>query len=169
AGVFSEQAGTWWYKRNLGDGQLARAEKLGARPAIEGRAQFLDLAGDGQLDAVTLNAPNAGFYERDGDEWSRFAKLANQPNVEWDDPDVRLVDLTGDGHADLLNSQGGEISWHPSLGEAGFGARTRVAIPPDEQSGPRVVFRDSGALVAFADISGDGLSDLVRIRNGEVC
>jgi RHS repeat-associated protein len=169
AGVFSEQAGMWWYKRNLGDGHLARAERLGRRPAIEGRAQFMDLGGDGQLDAVTIDPPNAGFYEREDGGWSRFVRLAMQPNVDLDDPDVRLVDLTGDGHADLFITQGGEISWHEALADAGFGSRERVPMPADEQSGPRIVFRDPQALVAFADMSGDGLSDIVRVRNGEVC
>lgn len=169
AGVFREQGESWWYKRNLGNGHLARAERLGERPAIEGRAQFLDLGGDGQLDAVTLEPPNAGFYERDRDGWSRFVRLAKQPSVDLDDPEVRLVDLTGDGHADLLITQGGELSWHEAFAEAGFGPRERVPMPGDEQSGPRVVFRDARALIAFADMSGDGLSDLVRVRNGEVC
>ena len=39
----------------------------------------------------------------------------------------------------------------------------------DEEHGPRLVFADSAQSIYLADMSGDGLTDLVRIRNGEVC
>ena len=35
--------------------------------------------------------------------------------------------------------------------------------------GPRLVFADGTQSIYLADLSGDGLTDLVRIRNGEVC
>src|SRR5580700_4085282 len=34
---------------------------------------------------------------------------------------------------------------------------------------PRIVFADGTASIYLADMSGDGLTDIVRIRNGEVC
>jgi hypothetical protein len=39
----------------------------------------------------------------------------------------------------------------------------------DEEEGPRLVFSDGAESVYLADMSGDGLTDLVRIRNGDVC
>ena len=39
----------------------------------------------------------------------------------------------------------------------------------NEEKGPRLVFADSTQSIYLADMSGDGLTDLVRIRNGEVC
>jgi hypothetical protein len=44
-----------------------------------------------------------------------------------------------------------------------------VAQALDEEAGPKLVFADSTESVFLADLSGDGLTDLVRIRNGEVC
>ena len=41
--------------------------------------------------------------------------------------------------------------------------------PSDEDRGPAVVFADGTERVQLADMSGDGLVDIVRIRNGEVC
>src|SRR5207237_9699580 len=35
--------------------------------------------------------------------------------------------------------------------------------------GPRVILADGKQSIYLADMSGDGLSDIVRIRNGEVC
>ena len=45
----------------------------------------------------------------------------------------------------------------------------RVAQALDEEKGPRLVFADGTQSIYLADMSGDGLTDLVRIRNGEVC
>ena len=39
----------------------------------------------------------------------------------------------------------------------------------DEEKGPHLVFADGTQSIYLADLSGDGLTDLVRIRNGEVC
>ena len=39
----------------------------------------------------------------------------------------------------------------------------------DEEKGPQLVFADGTESIFLADMSGDGLTDLVRIRNGEVC
>jgi hypothetical protein len=39
----------------------------------------------------------------------------------------------------------------------------------DEENGPKLIFSDSTESIFLADMVGDGLTDLVRIRNGEVC
>jgi hypothetical protein len=59
--------------------------------------------------------------------------------------------------------------WHASLAEAGFGPAQRMHQALDEEKGPKLVFADGMQSIYLADLSGDGLTDLVRIRNGEVC
>src|SRR5262249_19522589 len=61
------------------------------------------------------------------------------------------------------------FTWYPSLAEAGFGAAQQVRQSFDEEKGPRLVFADGTQSVYLSDMSGDGLADLVRLRNGEVC
>ena len=39
----------------------------------------------------------------------------------------------------------------------------------DEDDGPRLVFADGTQSLYLADMCGDGLTDLVRMRNGEIC
>ena len=51
----------------------------------------------------------------------------------------------------------------------GFGPAQKVRQALDEEVGPRLVFADGTQSIYMADMSGDGLTDLVRIRNGEVC
>jgi FG-GAP-like repeat len=82
--------------------------------------QFLDLAGDGQVDLVDLDQPVAGFYERTGDEdWEDFRAFRAIPNLTWNDPSLKFIDLTGDGHADVLIAEDHVFTWYPSLAEEG--------------------------------------------------
>uniref|UniRef100_UPI003593C861 SpvB/TcaC N-terminal domain-containing protein n=1 Tax=Thiocapsa sp. TaxID=2024551 RepID=UPI003593C861 len=185
SGILTEQAGAWLYKRNESaatqdpetgaySARFAPLETVARTPAgnplTAGGAQLLDLAGDGQLDVVALDRPVAGFYERTPDEdWEPFRAFASVPTVAWNDPNLRFVDLTGDGHADVLITEDHAFTWYPSLGEEGFGPAERVAVPTDEERGPRLVFADGTQTIFLADCSGDGLTDLVRIRNREIC
>ena len=186
-GVLSEQEDGWYYKRNRSpisvvkengkEKVVARFDPLvqvSAHPSIaEGmsaRHQFLDLAGDGQLDVVQFQTPVSGFFERTHDEqWDSFVPFESVPNLPWNDPNVKFLDLTGDGHADILITENDAFTWYPSLAEEGFGTAIRIPKPRDEEQGPAVVFADGTQSIFVADMSGDGLGDIVRIRNGEVC
>ncbi|MGP4024350.1 SpvB/TcaC N-terminal domain-containing protein [Actinomadura sp. 3N407] len=177
-GVLTEQSGAWFYKRNLSpiDSRqvgLAPMQRADSKPNVtlaEGHAQFMDLAGDGLTDVVKLDGPVPGLYENDGDRgWEPFRPFELRLNRGADDPSVRFVDLTGDGLADVLISEDDAFVWHGSMGEQGFGPGRRVRQALDENAGPRLVFADAAQSVHLADMSGDGLTDLVRIRDGEVC
>ena len=176
-GILTEQAGAWFYKRNLSPSsersvEFAPLERVALRPnlVLAGGAQFMDLAGDGQPDLVMLDGPMPGLYEHDEAEgWQSFRPFTSRLNRDMHDPNLKFVDLDGDGHADVLISEDDAFVWHPSLAEEGFGSAYRVAQALDEEKGPRLVFADGTQSIYLADLSGDGLTDLVRIRNGEVC
>ena len=176
SGILARQGGAWYYKPNLGDGPV-RAAADARHPARDGRARRAAAAarpgrrrapGRGRArrpDARLLPAdrrPTAG---------SRSARSGRCPNISWDDPDLRMVDLDGDGLADVLITGDDAFTWYPSLGLDGFGDGRRAfsADPWSEERGPRVMLADPEQTIYLADMSGDGLSDLVRVRNGEVC
>ncbi len=174
SGVLTEQAGAWFYKENLGEGRLGPLRQIAPKPSLTnlqgGRQHLLDLAGDGQLDLVEFSGPAAGFYERAETEgWTPFRSFRSLPNLPWNDPSVRFIDLNGDGHADILVAEDEVFACYPSLAEDGFAPARRVHQLADEESGPRLVFEDGAQTLYLADMCGDGLTDLVRIRNGEVC
>jgi RHS repeat-associated protein len=174
AGILTEQAGAWYYKPNQGEGKFGPIQVVASLPSLAalnaGRQQMLDLAGDGQLDLVDFHAPTPGFFERTEDEnWDAFQAFPRLPNLDWGDPNLRFVDLNGDGHADVLITEEDVFTWYPSLAKDGFGEAEFVHQPPDDEKGPRLVFADGEQSISLADLSGDGMSDLVRIRNGEVC
>jgi RHS repeat-associated protein len=186
-GVLAENGDAWYYARNLspltfdfiGGAPTASARfepvsevtKLPAfAEAGAPRHQFLDLDGGGQLDCVVFERPAAGFYERTQEEdWEPFAPLPSSPNVDWSNPNLRFVDLDGDGHADILITEQDAITWYPSLADSGFGAPIRRSKPYDEEDGPAIIFADANQSIFLADMAGGGLTDIVRIRNGEVC
>jgi RHS repeat-associated protein len=177
-GILTEQGEAWFYKRNLSPISerpvaFAPLERVAVKPNLAlagGQAQFMDLAGDGQSDLVVLDGPMPGLYEHDGGEgWQPFRPLPSPLNRDMRDPNLKFVDVDGDGHADVLISEDGAFVWHASLGEEGFGPAHRIHQTLDEEKGPRLVFADGTQSIYLADLSGDGLTDLVRIRNGEVC
>ena len=174
SGILTEQADAWFYKPNQGGGDFGPlqvlAEKASLADLSSGRQQLMDLAGDGKLDLVDLRGPVPGFYERTHDQhWKQFTPFVALPNVDWNDPNLKFVDLTGDGHADILMTEDQIFTWYPSLAETGFSLSEKVYQALDEETGPRLVFADGTQSIYLADLSGDGLTDLARIRNGEVC
>jgi RHS repeat-associated protein len=174
SGVLTEQDSAWFYKPNLGGGRFGAMETVREQPSLaaldSGRQQLMDVAGDGNLDLVDLSPPAPGFYERTLDAgWAGFRPFRSLPVRDWSDPNLRFVDLTGDGIADVLITEDDAFTWHPSLLQEGFGTGRRVPVPLEEGQGPHVVFADGAQSIYLADMSGDGLSDLVRIRNGEAC
>lgn len=178
SGILTEQAGAWFYKRNLSPVSentvnFAALEQVDIKPNLAlagGHAQFMDLAGDGQLDLVVLDEPTPGFYEHDENEgWQLFRSFSSKLNRNMHDPNLKFIDLNGDGHADVLISEDNVFTSHASLAEEGFGPAQCVNQSLDEEKGPRIVFADGTQSIYLSDLSGDGLTDIVRIRNGDIC
>jgi RHS repeat-associated protein len=184
AGILSEQARAIFYKRNISptntiveDGatqtlpRFAPVELLVSQPVhANPKTQFMDLAADGHQDLVSLESPLRGYYERtDLPGWESFRAFESFPNLDIHDPNLKFIDIDGDGLANFLISEDEVMSWYPSLGHGGFGPRQMARKPTDEEQGPALVFDDPLQTIFLADMSGDGLIDIVRIRNGEVC
>jgi RHS repeat-associated protein len=182
SGILIRQGSGWFYKRNLSQlnvqenptARFAALEFVSSKPSLakmgNDRQQFLDLDGNGQLELVDFERPTPGFYERtDNERWQSFVPFSSLPVIDWDNGNLRFLDLTGDGHADILITEDDVFRWYPSLAAEGFGSGKLVHPAWDDEKGPRLVFADGTQSIYLADFCGDGLTDLVRIRNGEVC
>jgi RHS repeat-associated protein len=178
AGVLTEQLGAWLFKPNLadvdGDGRarLGPQRVVASSPSLTGlatgslRMTQLDANGRHQLEVRTPELQ--GYFALDDDRWSPFRPFPNVVHVDLQDKHVRQVDLVGDGRPDVLVADVGELWWHRSLGTAGHEAIRRALASTDEEQGPAVVLTDDQQTVFLADMSGDGLSDIVRVRNGDI-
>lgn len=194
SGLLAFHQDSWYYKRNTSasnystasssDGSQIDREKLIARlgpleivdpgPFTTASAldmQFGDINGNGKLDLISRAAGQWGYYERDEDEslgWTEFRPFLSFPSVK-PDRNVQFIDLTGDGLADVLMYEDQVYTWYPSQGSDGFGAPESYTQSWDETKGPVCVFADSDQSLYLADMSGDGMADLCRIRNGDCC
>jgi len=182
-GILTEDDAAWYYRRNISAAPLppspapiARFEALelvASKPTgagAAGSAQLVDLHGNGHLCAVDYRPPMPGYFARDDDgDWLPFQTFPTTAAIDWSSGDVRTLDLEGDGLADVLLTEDGAFTWFPWLAEDGFGPAQRVVTPRDEDIGPALVLDEGDFSVFVADMSGDGLADLVRVRNGDVC
>lgn len=173
-GFLTEHRNTWFFKPNLGGGRFGPLAPMTDSPSIAalsaGRQAFVDVTGDGRADLMQLVPPLPGYAANtDGRGWRDFLPFEALPELDLARDDMQLVDLTGDGRPDLLVTADDALVWYQSLGEQGFAAALRIALPEDEDLGPRLVRADAQQAVFLADMSGDGLFDLVRLRHSEVC
>jgi RHS repeat-associated protein len=181
-GVLTSDDRAWYYMRNVsafspdGSPLSARFEPIqtvAGKPAgtrAANRLSLVDLHGDGRLAAVDFDPPSPGYHARSSDgSWAPFSAFPTTAAIDFADPNVRRVDLDGDGLADVLMTADDAFTWFAWRAENGFAVGGRVATTYDEDAGPALVLAQSDASIYLADMTGDGLSDLVRIRNGEVC
>ncbi|GAA2828376.1 SpvB/TcaC N-terminal domain-containing protein [Kribbella solani] len=167
-GLLAEQGGAWYYRANDGGGVIAPPRAVDPVPSgvsLGAGLQFLDVTGDGVQDLVDTRG--RGYFGRVDRAWSGFEPFGSAPTQAFDDPNLRMVDLTGDGFSDLLCTSDDGFTWYESTGPDGWQPARRVDAPADDDHGPRLVFADPEQAVYLADMSGDGLTDLVRVRNGE--
>lgn len=171
SGVLCEQADGWLYKRNEGGGRFGAMAPVATRPAwapLNSGAQIANLEGDGQPYLVAYGNL-AGYAARTDDGgWTPYRPFAKRPNVDMSDPDMRHIDLDGDGNPDLVILGDEIIRWHRNEGRDGYSQEARVSTGIDEERGPARVFENNLECIFTTDMTGDGLTDIVRIRNGDV-
>ncbi|VAW74759.1 hypothetical protein MNBD_GAMMA12-3793 [hydrothermal vent metagenome] len=174
SGILTEQAGAWFYKSNLGNGEFSNANQIASKPSFNGLSSgavsIHELEGDGIKCLVQQAGAAKGFFKLSPDEeWGPFKEFESIPNIDMRDPNIRGIDLSGDGLADLLVTEENTMRWYPGAGEKGFKVSQTVNKAIDEEKGPAILFEDRSQSIFLADMSGDGLTDIVRIKNGEIC
>jgi len=180
SGILTEQAEGWYYKSNLGDWEqngnvrFTSAQKVISKPSFMGITtgvlSLQDLEADGQKQFVVNSPGLQGFFELMPDNSCKpFRAFPVISHIDLQDPNTRLIDLNGDGQAELVVTEEHAFVWYGSKGKEGYAAAEWVSKTFDEERGPAIVFADARQTIFLADMNGDGLTDIVRIRNGEIC
>lgn len=173
SGILIEEATGWYYKHNLGNGSFEQAKLIQEKPSFMGlgsHLQLTDLDGDGGKQLANFSAEPKGYFElNDDNHWQPFKTFQHLPNINFNDENTRMLDLNGDGKAELIISEESVFKWFTSEGRDGFAEARKTVKSQDEEKGANLVFADEKQTVFLADMSGGGMTDLVRIRNGEVC
>jgi hypothetical protein len=165
-----EMNGTIRYWRNLGHGHFDRPRAMADAPAhalADPGAQMIDADGDGRIDLLVTSGNVAGFYPLNhGGIWDRrsFKSYRVAPSFNLEDPEVKLVDLNGDGVTDIIRS-GTALEFAFNDPHTGWSKFQQVPRQSLDQF-PDVTFSDPR--VKWGDMSGDGLQDIVLVYNGAV-
>lgn len=162
---------TMRYWRNLGKGRFdvpcSMQNAPGGLALADPGVQLLDGDGDGRIDLLVTRSRLAGYFplQHDG-QWDArsFHPYALAPSFNLEDPEVRLVDLDGDGVTDAIRS-GPRLECFFNNPESGWqGPQIAERRGPDAL--PEIRFSDLH--VKWADMSGDGLQDILLVRSGSV-
>ncbi len=157
--------------RNLGRGRFGAPRLMPDAPAglrlSDPGVQLFDADGDGRIDLHIAEGRDAGSYSSSVDgTWDRrsLRRSAVAPSFDFEDPEVQLLDLSGDGITDVLRS-GSRLEcffYHPEDGWS----RTRTVERGDLSRFPAISFADPR--LRWADVSGDGLQDAVLLHDGNI-
>jgi RHS repeat-associated protein len=180
SGILTEQGDGWFYKSNWGDvdedGDVAFsvAQKVIPKPSFTGLSNGVlsiqDLAANGEKQVVVNSDGIKGYFELTHDDnWNAFVPFEKIANVDLQDPNTRLIDINGDGQPEIVITEENVFLWYAADGKKGYSVAELTLKTFDEEKGPAIVFSDQLQTIFLADMSGDGLTDIVRIRNGEVC
>ena len=165
---FNEQVRFW---RNRGHGRFELMRTMETAPAgvrlTEPGVHLLDANGNGRTDLMVIDGVRGGYFPLAFDgQWNRrgFVRYPTVPIVDLHAPDVRLLDLDGDGVTDALRTGSRfELFFNdPEDGWSGFEVRERT----DTASFPNVTFEDPR--VKLGDMTGDGLQDILLVHDGRV-
>jgi RHS repeat-associated protein len=153
------------YWRNLGGAVFDASRPMAAAPPVglaESGVQLADMDGDGRADLLVSQAPLSGYYPlTSGGRFDArgFVPYPAAPAVNLEDPQVRLVDLDGDGVIDALRT-GSSVELYYNNGDKGWSSATLLtrgsAAPDLDLADPHV---------KLADMTGDGLTDLVLVHD----
>lgn len=171
-GILQVVNGRQYYWRNRGDATWSRPAPVTRTPRLTsfGRAgvAFMDVDSSGTADMVQAGDEDSlpGYYENGGRRgWSRFVayRRGSRSMPEWNSGRIRLTDADGDGRVDAMMSTRRAFALWFNNGEDGW-SQPVLAPKGSGDSAPDIDLGDPS--VHMADMTGDGMQDLVRVRSG---
>jgi RHS repeat-associated protein len=158
--------GTARYWTNKGYGQFSPPRELNISPSVQlgtQGVQVIDANGDGRSDLLVNNGVLSGYYPgafKKVWDTNGFKPYKAIPSFSFNDPEVQLMDLDGDGITDVLRN-GAQFECFYNDPEKGF-----YKVKTTKKTFTNFSFADPR--IRFADMTGDGLQDIILISSGRV-
>ncbi|KAH7348973.1 insecticide toxin TcdB middle/N-terminal region-domain-containing protein [Rhexocercosporidium sp. MPI-PUGE-AT-0058] len=174
SGALTQCDGSWYCKRNLSpltsntktpvqkspSFLLEPMERLDLIPNLPPDSPEFDLVGDGYHNFIPSESQPTGFFKATEEDtfgpFLAFTTTVNQ-NLKHE---VRFLDIDGDGRPELVLA-GESLS---SLGVEGFHEAQSF-----NHWSPSLLFCNDSEVIHSANFCGDGLANIVGVRNGESC
>jgi hypothetical protein len=167
----------WRFWRNLGNHKFASPQIMNYSPAgvvlADDGVQFADMNGDGSVDLLVTSGSMRGYYTKDNNKsgWTRFHHYHRAPSFDLKDPNVKLVDMDGDGVIDVMATLEHHFLYirngnHSSI--LNFEHPIALERKHDLDEWPDIFFDSLDKRAHLADMTGDGSQDIVLIHSGRV-
>ncbi|EHQ91153.1 SpvB/TcaC N-terminal domain-containing protein [Desulfosporosinus youngiae] len=160
------------YWRNLGNCRFDRPRPMHQAPArvtlADPGVRFADMEGNGTADLLVSSGPVTGYYPtRFKAQWdsASFKRYQQAPSFNLEDPDVKLVDMNGDGVIDVLQTGNSHFLIYYNKGSEGWDSQVQYVPRRDPEEFPDVYFSAPEQRVRLASLGGDGLQDIVLIHD----
>jgi RHS repeat-associated protein len=166
-----EMNGTVRYWRNLGNLKFDLPRPMHDAPPhslSDPGVQMLDANGNGRMDLMVTSEPLTGYYPLTYNaSWDRrsFQKYKRAPSFDLEDPEVKLIDLNGDGVTDAIRS-GTSLECVYNDPHEGWSKIVQVHRKSSLDIFPNVNFSDPR--VKLGDMTGDNLQNIVMVYDGNV-
>src|SRR5262245_8663115 len=156
------------YWSNRGNGQFDLPRSMPEAPPHrlgEPGVRLIDADGDGRSDLLVASGAQSGYFPMTfGGGWSRrsFQPYRQAPSVSVNDENVKLIDLDGDGLTDVVRSGSRLECFFNDADPRRAWQRTTIT------DGPVSGIDLANPTIRLGDMTGDGLIDIVQLRNGNV-
>lgn len=153
-----------------GPAQRVRRSPQGVQLRDDG-VLLADMDGDGRSDLLFSQGTSPGYWRNYGDrEWTEFVRYRRLPGFSFQDPNVRLVDVNGDGLTDVIRTDRRYFTFWLNLeGKAwAHPVSRRASAIFGEEPGTFFSYDLPDGDARLADMNGDGLQDLVSVHNGHI-
>lgn len=158
AGIVFLDGRTRLYMRNLGGGRFADPEVLPDDVFFEDaqEREIVDLSAQARFGVMHSNPENL----------EEVIESANGGGVA--KPTTALLDINGDGNNDIMVVDEIGVHWYPSLEHGRYDDPVVLKLPNQRVTRSHMLRAETHQMFFVADMTGDGLPDMVRVRTNEV-